>query len=160
MRRAGKPLALGGRIDSPHIPYKGGPAAASAIISGDVPLGIVSLVQVLPFAKVGSMKVLAVTTEKRTVLAPDWPTVAELGVPGFDASVRTGLFAPAGTSRGVIVRLNADVNRVLQLPDTRERFATLGFKPLCSTPEELDAVIAKLKAKIAQIVEQAKIWQQ
>jgi tripartite-type tricarboxylate transporter receptor subunit TctC len=140
-----------------HIPYKGGPAAVSAVISGDVPLGIVSLVQVLPFVKVGTVKVLAVTTEKRTSLAPDWPTVAELGVPGFDASVRVGLFAPAGTPSGVIARINSDINRVLQLPEMRERFATLGVEPVGSTPGELDVVIARLRAKTAQIVEQAKI---
>ena len=143
-----------------HIPYKGGPAAMSAVISGDVPLGIVSLVQVLPFAKAGTIKVLAVTTEKRTSLAPDWPTIAELVVPGFDVSVRVALFAPAGTPSGVIARINADINRILQLPETRERFATLGVEPLGSTPGELDVVVAKLRTKIAQIVEQAKIKQQ
>jgi len=140
-----------------HIPYKGGPAAANAMMSGDVPLSIVSLVQVLPFAKAGTMKVLAVTTEKRTPLAPDWPTVAELGVPGFDAAVRAALFAPAATPRSVVAKVNTDVNRILQSAETRERFATLGAEPSGSTPEELDAVIAKLRAKIAQIVEQAKI---
>ncbi len=140
-----------------HIPYKGGPAAMSAVISGDVPLGIVSLVQVLPFVKVGTVKVLAVTTEKRTSLAADWPTLAELGVPGFDASVRVGLFAPAGTPRNLVARINADVNRIVQLPETRERFAGLGVEPAGSTPEELDAVIARLRTKTAQIVEHAKI---
>lgn len=140
-----------------HIPYKGGPAAMSAIISGDVPVGVVSLVQVVPFVKAGTVKVLAVTTEKRTSLAPDWPTIAEQGIAGFDASVRVGVFTPAGTPAGVIARLNTDINRILQLPETRERFASLGIEPVGSTPAELDTVIAKLRTRNEQIVEQAKI---
>ena len=140
-----------------HIPYKGGPAAANAIISGDVPFGVVSLISALPFVKTGTMKVLAVTTEKRTPLAPDWPTLSELGVQGFDAAVRAALFAPAGTPRAVIAKVNADTNRILQAPDTRERFASLGVEPVGSTPEQLDAAIAKAIGQIAAIVERAKI---
>lgn len=140
-----------------HVPYKGGPAAANAILNGDVPLGIVSLIQALPLVKAGSVKALAVTTDRRTPLAPDWPTVSELGVPGFDAAVRAALLAPAGTPRNVVLKLGADVNRILQTQETRERFAALGVEPLGSTPEELDAAIKTAAARIAQIVEQAKI---
>jgi tripartite-type tricarboxylate transporter receptor subunit TctC len=140
-----------------HIPYKGGPAAANAVLSGDVPLGVVSLIQALPLVKNGQMKALAVTTAQRSALAPDWPTVAELGVPGFDAAVQAALFAPAGTPRPIVARINADVVRILQLPETRERFAALGVEPVGSTPEELDAVVRTHRARIQQIVERAAI---
>jgi tripartite-type tricarboxylate transporter receptor subunit TctC len=140
-----------------HIPYKGGPAAANAVLSGDVPLGVVSLIQALPLVKNGQMKALAVTTAQRSALAPDWPTLAELGVPGFDAAVQAALFAPAGTARPIVARINADVVRVLQLPQTRERFAALGVEPVGSTPEELDAVIKAHRARIQGIVDRAAI---
>jgi tripartite-type tricarboxylate transporter receptor subunit TctC len=140
-----------------HIPYKGGPAAANAVLSGDVPLGVVSLIQALPLVKTGQMKALAVTTAERSPLAPDWPTVAELGVPGFDAAVRAALFAPAGTARSIVSKINADAIRILQLPDIRERFAALGVEPVGSTPEELDAIIKSGRARIQQIVDRAGI---
>jgi len=78
-------------------------------------------------------------------------------VQGFDAAVRAALFAPAGTPRAVIAKVNADTNRILQAPDTRERFASLGVEPVGSTPEQLDAAIAKAIGQIAAIVERAKI---
>ncbi len=143
-----------------HIPYKGGPAAANAVIAGEVTFGVVSMVQALPFVKAGTVKILAATSEKRSPLAPDWPTVAELAVPGFDASVRSAMFAPAATPKQVINKINADVNRILQSPEIRERFATLGAEPQVSTPQELDTTIVKLKAKIAKVVEDAKITAQ
>ncbi|MFN0301259.1 MAG: Bug family tripartite tricarboxylate transporter substrate binding protein [Burkholderiales bacterium] len=140
-----------------HIPYKGGPAAATAILSGDVPFGVVSLVQALPLVKGGTAKALAVTTAARSALAPDWPTIAEAGVPGFDAAVRAAMFAPAGTPRDVIARLNTDVNRILAFQEVRDRFAAMGVEPAGSTPAELDATIATLRAQIERVVASAKI---
>ncbi len=140
-----------------HVPYKGGPAAVNAVLAGEVPLGIVSLVNALPFVKAGSLKALAVTTEKRTPLAPDWPTIAELAVPGFDMAVRPAMFAPAATPRAIVMKINADVNRILQTPEIKERFATIGAEPVASTPQELDTFIARLRTKIAKIVNDAKI---
>jgi tripartite-type tricarboxylate transporter receptor subunit TctC len=140
-----------------HVPYKGGPAAANAILSGDVPFGVVSLIQALPLAKAGTVKVIAVTTQKRTPLAPDWPTVAEQGVPGFDAAVLSAPFAPAGTPQEIVTRLNAEVNRVLRLPEIRERFAGMGVEPAGSTPDELAAGIKRVRAQIEQVVARAKI---
>jgi tripartite-type tricarboxylate transporter receptor subunit TctC len=140
-----------------HVPYKGGPAAAQAVLSGDVPFGVVSLIQALPLAKAGQVKVLAVTTGKRSALVPDWPTIAESAVPGFDAAVQTAFFAPGGTPRAVIARINADVNRLLQLPEVRERCAAMGVEAVGSTPEELDAVVKTGRARIQQIVRRAGI---
>lgn len=140
-----------------HVPYKGGPAAANAVLSGDVPLGVVSLIQALPLVKAGTAKSLGVTTIKRTALAPDWLTVAEQGVPGFDAAVRTAMFAPGGTPKEIVTKLNAELVRVLKLPEIRERYAGMGVEPAGSTPEEAAAGIAQLRAKIADIVAKANI---
>lgn len=140
-----------------HVPYKGGPAAANAVLSGDVPLGVVSLIQALPLVKAGTAKSIAVTTGKRSALAPDLPTVAEQGVPGFDAAVGTAMFAPGGTPKEIVTKLNAEVNRVLRLTEVRERFAGMGVEPAGSSPEEAAAFIEKLRAKIADIVAKANI---
>lgn len=140
-----------------HVPYKGGPAAANAVLSGDVPFGVVSLIQALPLAKAGQVKALAVTTGKRSVLAPDWPTIAESAVPGFDVAVQTAFFAPGGIPPAVVAKINAEVNRLLQLPEVRERYAAMGVEAAGSTPEELHAMVKTVRARIQQIVQRAGI---
>ena len=142
-----------------HVPYKdGSPAAANAVIAGDTQFGIVGLNSALPFVKSGRLKALAVTTEKRTALAPDLPTLAELGVQGVDAAVRVGMYAPAGTPKEVVTKLNAEVNRILKDPTTRQQLANLGAEAYGSTtPEEHEAIIRRIAAQIAKIVAQANI---
>jgi tripartite-type tricarboxylate transporter receptor subunit TctC len=93
----------------------------------------------------------------RSSRASDWPTIAESGVPRFEAAVRAALFAPACTQEDVIVRLNADVNRILRLQEIRDRFTAMGVEPMGSTPAELDATIATLRAQIERVVASAKI---
>ena len=142
-----------------HVPYKdGSPAAANAVIAGDTQFGIVGLNSALPFVKSGRLKALAVTTEKRTSLAPDLPTLAELGVQGVDTAVRVGMYAPAGTPQDVIAKLNGEVNRILKEPATRQQLANLGAEAYGSTtPEEHEALIKRIAAQIAKIVAQANI---
>jgi tripartite-type tricarboxylate transporter receptor subunit TctC len=142
-----------------HVPYKdGSPAAANAVIAGDTQFGIVGLNSALPFVKSGRLKALAVTTEKRTSLAPDLPTLAELGVQGLDTAVRVGMYAPAGTPKHVIDKLNAEVNSILKEPATRQKLANLGAEVYGSTtPEQHEAIIKRIAAQIAKIVAQANI---
>ena len=142
-----------------HVPYKdGSPAAANGVISGDAQFGIVALASAMPFVQSGRLKALAVTTEKRTALAPDVPSLAELGVAGIDAAVRVGMYAPAGTPKEVIAKLNAEVNRILQDPGTRQQLANIGADPYGSTtPEEHRAIISRIAAQIAKIVAQSNI---
>jgi len=140
-----------------HVPYKGGPAAMNAVIANEVPLALVSLVQALPFAKSPQVRILAVTTARRTPLAPDWPAVSELAVPGFDAAVQTALFAPGGTPRAIINKINADAMHVLKMPEVRERMASMGVEPGGSTPEELVNLIRNSRARIQQVVDRAGI---
>lgn len=120
-----------------HVPYKGGAPAGAAIASGEVPVGLVAASSAIAFIKSGRAKAIAVTAARRIPLGPDWPTVAESGVPGFVASNWVAMVAPAGTPRDIIARINADANRALKLPDVRERLAAVGAEAVGSTPEEL-----------------------
>lgn len=140
-----------------HVPFKGSQGATNAVLGGEVQFGIVALSSAMPLTRAGTFKVLAVTTEKRTSLAPDLPTLAERGVPGIDAGVPAGLYAPSGTPGPVIEKLNAEANRALQDPALRERFVALGMEPLGTTPEEFAAKIRKIAANVERIVSQVKI---
>jgi tripartite-type tricarboxylate transporter receptor subunit TctC len=153
----GEWLAVEAGVKFFHIPYKGAPAAANAVLSGEVPLSVVTLIQALPLEKSGRLKVLAVSTARRTELAPDWPTVAEAGYPGFDAAVETALFAPPGTPRSIIAVISAEATRVLGQPDTRKRLAAMGVEARGSTPEELEAAIKAGRDRIQKIVDRAGI---
>ena len=154
---AGEWFAADAGLKLLHIPYKGGAAAGNAILTGEVSFGVIALVQALGSSKAGSMKIFAVTTEKRSPLAPDLPTAAELGVSGFDAAVRSAVFAPVGTPRERVMKVSADLNRILQSAEIREKFATMGVEAVGSTPEDLEAAIAKEAKTIAKVVSQAKI---
>lgn len=137
----GTPSHLAGELfkvrtgsDILHVPYRGGGPFAIALIGGHVMLGFQSLIGAKPHVEAKKLRALAVTTEKRSALVPDLPTVAEAGYPGFDAFAWIGFFAPAGTPRAIVERLAADIRRVLQMPDIRERFGELGMESSIGTP--------------------------
>ncbi|MBI4290502.1 MAG: tripartite tricarboxylate transporter substrate binding protein [Betaproteobacteria bacterium] len=147
----GERFALETGIKLLHVPYKGGGPAGAAIAGGEVPIGVVAASSAISFIKSGRVKAIAVTTARRIALGPDWPTVAESGVPGFEASNWTALAAPAGTPREIIAKISADTNRVLKMPEVRERLATVGSVVLGSTPEELGALIRDESARYATL---------
>jgi tripartite-type tricarboxylate transporter receptor subunit TctC len=118
---------------------------------------VIALSSSAPHVKAGKMRLLAVTTARRASAAPQVPTVAESGVPDFDASLWVGLFAPAGVARPVVDKLNSEVNRILKEPDVRERLGGLGAEPVGSTPEELAARIKADAARYARIAREAGI---
>ncbi|MSQ72146.1 MAG: tripartite tricarboxylate transporter substrate binding protein [Betaproteobacteria bacterium] len=153
----GEQFAAEAGIKVIHAPYKGSQSAANAVIGGEVAYAIVALSSALTFAKAGTLKVFAVTTENRTSLAPDVPTIAELGVPGVDGAVRGGLYVPAGTPENIIAKLSVDINRILKEPATRQRFAALGLEALGTTPVEYEAINRKIAAQVVRIVTQANI---
>lgn len=140
-----------------HVPYKGGAPAAAAIAGGEVPIGLVAISSAQPHLKSGKMKVLGLTTIKRAAIAPEWPTVADAGLKNFDSSIWVGLFAPAGVPREVILKVNREVNRVLLLPELKERFAAFGADAIGGTPEELMTRMKADSATFARVVRQAKI---
>ncbi len=124
-------------IDMVHVPYKGTAPAVTDILAGNVSLMFNSMPSVLPQARAGRLRGLAVSSAQRSAAAPDIPTVAEAGVPGFDYVTWYGLFAPAGTPRDVVNRLNSAVAKILAEPDLAKRFASQGAEPLSNTPDQL-----------------------
>jgi tripartite-type tricarboxylate transporter receptor subunit TctC len=140
-----------------HIPYKGGAPASAALAAGDIPLGVLASSSVAPHVKSGRVRVLAVTMAKRSRLNPEWPTLQEEGVKDVDASNWTALFAPKGTPQSIIDKLNAEVVKILNMPDVKERFAGGGVDTIPSSAAELDARVKKDLPRFRTIVEKANI---
>jgi tripartite-type tricarboxylate transporter receptor subunit TctC len=140
-----------------HIPYKGGAPAAAALAAGDIPLGILASSSVAPHVKSGRVRVLAVTMGKRSTLNPEWPTLQQEGVKEVDASNWTALFAPKATPQPVIDRLNAEVVKILHMPDVKERFAGGGVDTIPSSAAELDARVKQEAERFRAIVQKANI---
>ena len=139
-------LALSTSTKFQNVPFKGGGPAVQALISGVVPLGIVASSSVAPSVQSGTLRVLGVTSAKRSTLNPEWPTLQEQGVADVNASNWTALFAPKGTPQAIVDKLNADVVRALDSSDVRERFASGGVQVIPSTPGEL---ATRLKSELA-----------
>ncbi|MEO8136086.1 MAG: tripartite tricarboxylate transporter substrate binding protein [Betaproteobacteria bacterium] len=137
-----------------HVPYKGSTPALTDLIGGQVQVMIGNLPPMLPQVKAGKLRALAVTTAKRYPGLPDVPTVAESGLTGFETVAWFGLFAPAGTPRDIVLRLNREVNAIAGQPDMRERLLALGMEPALGTPEDYTARqtadIAKWKKVVAE----------
>ena len=145
------------QVDLVHVPYKGTGAAISDLIGGQVPLCFCTLPSVFPHAKSGRLRALAVTTVRRTSAAPDIPTVAEAGVPGYEMGQWYGLLAPAGTPAPIIERLNAEIGKALKHPELRSRLQSEGAEPVASSPQEFGTFFKAEIAKWTRIVQSAGI---
>jgi tripartite-type tricarboxylate transporter receptor subunit TctC len=150
-------LSFMAQIRMTHVPYKGSGAALPALIGGQVQLGFGPLLPAIPHVKAGRLKALGVSGLKRSPAAPDIPTVAEQGLPGFEVNSWYGLFVPAKTPQPVVTRLHTEFNRVLALPDVKERLASQGVEVAGSTPEELNAVVRAERKLWAKVIKQAGI---
>jgi len=139
-------------VDMVHIPYKGGAPALQALLAGDTQLMFDNLANSTPQLKAGKLKALAVTTAKRSALAPELPTLAETGLPGFDIYTWWGFMAPAGTPKEIIAKWNAEVTRILATPEMKAFFAQQGAEPAPTTPEQFAALIRSEIPKYAKIV--------
>ena len=128
-------------IDIVHIPYNGNAAALNDVIAGRVQMMFSNLLTASPLARAGKLRIVAVTTGKRTQQAPDIPTIAESGVPGYDYTPWFAMFAPAGTPCPIIMQLNAEIKRALEDPDMQRRFSQRAIDLVTSTPEELEKMI-------------------
>ncbi|MGZ5092453.1 MAG: tripartite tricarboxylate transporter substrate binding protein [Burkholderiales bacterium] len=144
-------------VEMVHVPYKGGGPAVQALLGGQVQLNFATIVSVLPHVRGGKLRAVAVTTAKRSPSAPDVPTIAESGVPGYDHGPWNGFLAPAKTPRTVIGRLNEEVVRILQTPETRAVFTNEGAEPVGNKPEEFGAIIRDETAKWAKVIRAAGI---
>jgi tripartite-type tricarboxylate transporter receptor subunit TctC len=149
---AGEYFAIETGIKLTHIPYKGTGPAVTDLLGGHIPLSFSPIPAVHESAKNGLLRMLAVTSVKRSALVPDMPTVAESGVPGFDAVLRYGLVAPAGTPRPIIERLNAALRATLASDGVRSRLAVEGAEPLPSTPAEYAADIDREETQWSKVI--------
>jgi tripartite-type tricarboxylate transporter receptor subunit TctC len=150
-------MGLGTGVKFLHVPYKGGAPASTSLAGGDVPLGVLAISSVNPFLQNGKIRVLAVTTAKRSSFNPQWPTLQESGVPEVDVSNWTCLMAPAGTPPAVIDRIHTEVVRILDMPDIKERFAAGGAVTIPTTAAELAARIKRETAAFKTVVDKANI---
>jgi len=140
-----------------HVPYRGGALAIQDLMAGRVDVMFESLQSIAPFAHAGKVHALAVTADHRSPAFPDLPTVAEAGVPGYDAATWTGVIAPAGVPRPIVDKLNAAINRALKSPAFLQKFEKTGDEPGGGTPEEFAATIAKDSAKWGDVIARAGI---
>jgi tripartite-type tricarboxylate transporter receptor subunit TctC len=138
-----------------HIPYRGGPPALTDLIAGQVSLMFETTVGALPHVRNGKLRALAISRIKRSAGAPDIPTVAESGVPGFDAAAWIAMFAPAGTPREVIMRLNGEINKGIVTQEMRDRLVGLGADPVGGSPEDFAAFHKSELAKWAKVVKES-----
>ncbi|HKW84311.1 MAG TPA: tripartite tricarboxylate transporter substrate binding protein, partial [Burkholderiaceae bacterium] len=139
-------------IDMEHIPYKGRATAIPDLLGGRVTMMFDNMPSSLPLVREGKLRALGVTSAKRSVAAPDIPTIAEQGLPGFEAVSWFALFVPAGTPRPIIDKLQAEVKRTLELPGVGKRLGEIGLDPVGSSPEELGAYQAAEIVKWAKVV--------
>jgi tripartite-type tricarboxylate transporter receptor subunit TctC len=144
-------------IDAVHVPYKGGAPALNDLVGGQLSFMIENVPGTMPFVKQGRLRALAITSAQRSPLEPALPTMVESGVPGYEVVGWQGLFAVAGTAPDILARLQADVGKVLRLPEVRERLAALGAEPVGSTPEEFGAFIRAERTRWGRIIREKGI---
>jgi tripartite-type tricarboxylate transporter receptor subunit TctC len=149
---AGEYFAIESGITLVHIPYKGTGPAITDLLGGHIPLSFSPIPAVHESAKSGLLRMLAVTSAKRSTLLPDVPTIAESGVPGFDAVLRYGLVAPAGTPRPIIERLNTALRTALESKEVGNRLAIEGAEPLPSTPEQYAVDIDREETQWSKVI--------
>ncbi len=156
----GELLASMSKTQMLHVPYRGDSAALTALLAGDIPFMVAPPTAVLANIKAGKLRAIAATGPQRWAGLPDVPTVAEQGVAGFDVRSWAGLMAPVGTPRPVIDRLNAEVQKALQVAGVRARLEEMGGEVRGSTPEEMKAMVTAETNKWIQVVDAAKIPKQ
>jgi len=153
----GELFKLKAGVDIQHVPYKGTGLSIPDLANGQVAMLFDSIVTALNYVKSGNVRALAISSPGRTPLAPDLPTMAESGLPGFESETWFGLFGPAATPKDVVARVSADTAAALKAPDLRERFAAVGAEPVGSTPEQFAERVRADTARWAEIIKAAGI---
>jgi len=154
---AGEMLKWRAKIDLIHIPFKGQGPATQDVLAGHVPMMFTNTMNGLPFMRDGQLRALAVSTAERTAAAPEIPTVAEQGFPGFDVGIWFGIQAPAGTPRPIVDKIAGEVGRILDQPDMRAQLAAQGAESLFGGPEMFAARIRAEIVKWAEVVKAANL---
>ena len=145
------------QLDATSVPFGGAAPAIQSAISGHTPIAFSALPPTSPQVKAGTLRGLAVTSAKRSDALPDVPTLAEAGVPEQESETMQGVFAPAGTPKAIIDRLNKEITKAMALPDVKDKCAQLGFDPVANSPEEFTAYIKKEVEKWGKVIKEAKI---
>ncbi len=144
-------------IDMTHVPYKGSAASLTAMLSGEVSVAFDTTSTATPYIKAGKLRALGVSGPKRSPEMPDLPTIAEAGVPGYEATGGFGILAPAGTPKEIVTKLNAEIMKILHMPDVKERFFDVGAEISDNTPEQFAALVKADIAKWAKVIKEANI---
>jgi tripartite-type tricarboxylate transporter receptor subunit TctC len=145
------------KLELVHVAYSGGGPVLNAVVSGESQMLASGVLILLPLVKNGKLRALAVTTSSRSRAAPEVPTVAESGVPGFAVSGWWGMLAPRATPRPILDRIQKDIAAVLATPDVQARLANDGIEPVASTPEQFSAFVRDEMAKWSAVVRDAGI---
>ena len=140
------------KVNMVHVPYKGGGPAVTDLMGGHVQLFFSSIATTMPYLKGGKVKGIAVTSAKRSRSAPEFPTIAESGIPGYELYEWNALFAPAGTPADIIAKLNADFGKVLAAADVQEKLFEFGAEPTSSTADQLQSHVVREMAKWDKVV--------
>ncbi|MCW5604420.1 MAG: tripartite tricarboxylate transporter substrate binding protein [Burkholderiales bacterium] len=141
-----------GGMDVVHVPYKSTTQAISELIGGQTAMTFAATLSALPHHRSGRLRVLAISTAKRSAVVPDLPTIAESGLKGFDVGQWYGMLAPSGTPRDIVARLNKDLTNIIRMPDINEGLVKRGVDPITSTPEEFAAYVRAEVVKWAKVV--------
>lgn len=142
-------------LDITHIPYNGAALAANAVVANEVPVGSAAVTAPAPLIRAGRLKGIVVTSLQRSPALPDVPTVAESGFPGYEDYTWIAFFAPRGTPRRAVEKLNAEVTKALQVPAVKERLATLGFEFTPNTPAQFTDYLKREVVKWGQVVKES-----
>jgi tripartite-type tricarboxylate transporter receptor subunit TctC len=138
---AGETLKRWAGLDILHVPYKSTPPAINDLLGGRVSMMFIDLTTGLPHVQSGALRALAVTTKERTALLPDLPSLHEAGVTNYDITSYAAVFAPAGTPKEIVTRLNAELRKIVETPEVKQKLTTAGFDAFSSTPEQLDEFV-------------------
>lgn len=144
-------------VNMTHVPYKGGGPSLIDVMAGRVEVGFGSLTQTLPHARSGKLKVLGVSTQKRSPLLPDVPTIAESGLPGYDDGIWWGVLGPAGIAESIVTRLNTEIGAIMKDADMVKRLADQGAEPVIAPPEAFAKMYTSQIAKWARVAKEAGI---
>ena len=154
---AGELLNTLAKVKMVHIPYKGGAPSVAATLGGEVDLTFAATPVGIPHIRSGRVRALAVSSNKRSAVIPELPTMAESGVAGYDVTNEYGVVAPAGTPRAIVVKLQQEISRILRLPDVKERLLAIGAEPVGSTPEQFSEHLKSEVTKWERVIKANKI---
>jgi tripartite-type tricarboxylate transporter receptor subunit TctC len=154
---AGEAFKLTAKVDMVAVPYKGSGPAMTDVVGGQVPVIFDALGPAMAFVKSGKVRPLAITSARRSPSLPDVPTLAESGLTGVDLVTWIGFVAPAGTDRSIVAKLNAEITRILKLPETKEKLGAMGMDVVAGSPEQFSQTIKDDAVKLGRVIKAAGI---